>query len=105
MSDRNGDFGRGTLEVYKADKKQWAPACARNWDPKQSPSQVCSMLGYSSVNASQLLRGLNSTIHLDPTSVMRMSQRKVSTLLKGYTSCNEKSGYPVAELTCTNFGT
>lgn len=55
LSSTNGDLGKGTLEIYKANKKRWEPACVRNWDNKNSPSKVCSMLGYSSVNSTRLM--------------------------------------------------
>lgn len=52
LSERNGDLGRGTLEIYKADLKVWKPACIGHWDSSTSPSAVCSLLGgYSSVNS------------------------------------------------------
>lgn len=106
LSSTNGDLGKGTLEVYKAAKKRWEPACIRNWILEESPTKVCSMLGYSSVNSSRLMRrGTNFTImsNQDPTAWMRMSQRKTTNLLKDYANCNDDKSQIVAELTCTNF--
>jgi atrial natriuretic peptide-converting enzyme len=106
LSSTNGDLGKGTLEVYKASKKRWEPACIRNWVPEESPTKVCSLLGYSSVNSSRVLRrGTNITLlsNQDPTAFMRMSQRKSSNLLKDYSNCNDEKTQIVAELTCTNF--
>lgn len=106
LSSTNGDLGRGLLEVYKANKKQWEPACIRNWDEHESPTKVCSMLGYNSVNGSRLMRrGTNFTIasNQDPTAWMRMAQKKATNLLKDYANCNDDKTQVVAELTCTNF--
>lgn len=108
LSERNGDMGRGTVEVYKADKRQWAPACVRNFDPKSSPSAICSMLGYRSVNSSNMTMRVShkalKTIKNDPTGIWRMIQRKHSNMLKEFTSCPLNADYPVLELTCTNYG-
>lgn len=107
LSSTNGDIGKGTLEVYKAGKKRWEPACIRNWDTENSPVKVCSMLGYSAVNSSRLIkRGTNVTIapNHDTTTLMRMSQRKSSNnFLKDYANCEAEKNPVVAEMTCTNF--
>ncbi|XP_055607996.1 uncharacterized protein LOC129755498 [Uranotaenia lowii] len=106
LSERNGDLGRGTLEVYKAELKQWAPACVRNWDPAASPAKICSMLGYSSVNSSRTtMRGSNRTLigTKDASSMWRMYQKKHSNMIKEFNSCDINARYPVAELTCSNF--
>lgn len=106
LSSTNGDVGKGMLEVYKANKKRWEPACIRNWS-SNSPVKVCSMLGYSAVNSSQLVkRGTNITIvsNHDATTMMRMNQRKSSNnFLKDYANCNDEKTQVVAEMTCTNF--
>uniref|UniRef100_A0AAG5DCH2 Scavenger receptor class A n=1 Tax=Anopheles atroparvus TaxID=41427 RepID=A0AAG5DCH2_ANOAO len=106
LSERNGDLGRGTLEVYKADLKQWAPACVKNWDPSTSPTTICSLLGYSSVNSSRTtMRGSNRTLvsTKDASAMWRMNQKKNPNLIKEFNSCDINSRYPVAELTCSNF--
>ncbi|XP_055528034.1 uncharacterized protein LOC129720570 isoform X2 [Wyeomyia smithii] len=106
LSERNGDLGRGTLEVFKGDKNQWAPACVKNWDPATSPTTICSMLGYSSVNSSRTtMRGSNRTVVgiKDASSMWRMYQKKHGNMIKEFNSCDINSRYPVAELTCSNF--
>lgn len=112
LSGQNGDMGRGILEVYKPsannnDKGEWKPACVRNWDSKTSPTLICSMLGYRSVNSSNMtMRISNRTImprKQDASSVMRMIQRRQSNLLKEFTSCTSENDYPVVALTCTNY--
>lgn len=107
LSERNGDLGRGTLEVYKADLKQWTPACVKNWDPATSPTMICSMLGYSSVNSSRTtMRGSNRTLvsTKDASLMWRMFQKKHTNMLKEFNSCDVNTRYPVAELTCSNYG-
>lgn len=107
LSERNGDLGKGTLEVYRADIKLWAPACVTNWDSAASPTAVCSMLGYSSVNSSRLkMRGSNITMNpstKNSRAMMRMNNEKNSNLMKEFAKCGGNGEYPVAELTCTNF--
>lgn len=112
LSERNGDQGKGILEVYKADIKQWAPACVNNWDGTTSPSAVCSMLGYSAVNGSWIKMPnpnfpnytMVATTEKDTTSMWQMIQKKKTNLMKEFISCPNKDVYhPVAELSCSNF--
>lgn len=107
LSSTNGDVGKGTLEVYKAGKKRWEPACIRNWEDQNSAPKICSMLGYSAVNSSRLVKhGTNMTIapNHDTTTMMRFSQRKSSNnFLKDYVNCDTEKTPVVAEITCTNF--
>lgn len=106
LSSTNGDLGKGTVEVYRAGKKRWEPACIKHW-VKESPTLVCSALGYASVNSSRLvLRGTNHSAlsNQDATAWMRMSQKKSGNILKEHVNClQEKKTQMVAELTCTNF--
>lgn len=110
LSERNGDLGRGVLEIYKADVKQWATACVRNWDPSISPSKICSMLGYSSVNATKVTpHGSNVTLNQSPArdgaSLLRMQpNKKHYNMFKDFSNCSTKKDYFQVELTCSNFG-
>ncbi|XP_063697849.1 uncharacterized protein LOC134828792 [Culicoides brevitarsis] len=112
LSGQNGDMGRGVLEVYKPsasnnDKGEWKPACVRNWDSKTSPTLICSMLGYRSVNSSNMTMRISNRPIMPPkqdaSKVMRMIQRRQSNLLKEFTSCTSEHDYPVVQLTCTNY--
>lgn len=106
LSSTNGDLGKGTLEVYKASKKQWEPACVTQWNKTESPTKVCSILGYRSVNSSRLVKpGTNITVdsNQDPAAHMRSAQRKASNMLRDFTDCDTEKIQNVAELTCTNF--
>ncbi|GAB0096205.1 atrial natriuretic peptide-converting enzyme isoform X1 [Sergentomyia squamirostris] len=106
LSERNGDLGHGTLEVYRANVKKWAPACISNWDSATSPATVCSMLGYNAVNSSRLkMIGTNITMvppTKDTPAMWRMYQKRQTNLMKEFTNC-PSSMYPVVELSCSNF--
>jgi atrial natriuretic peptide-converting enzyme len=105
LSSTNGDLGKGTLEIYKANKKQWEPACIKNWDSRDTPTKICSMLGYSSVNSSRLVtRGTNYTYSMSQDAMaMRMAQRpRPSNILRDYANCTTERTQLVAELSCTN---
>lgn len=108
LSDRNGDMGKGVLEVFKPKEQEWSPACVKNWDRSVSPTAVCSMLGYSSVNATGVVtrntrRTLLASVNVS-TDIWRMYSKKRSNLMREFSSCKQKEDYPIAELTCTNFG-
>lgn len=104
LRERNGDLGKGTLEVYAVNVKKWQPACVQHWDKSTSPSIVCSMLGYSSVNSSHLtMRGKNSTIVLPKKTKRRMHQKNNTNLIKEFSSCTDEN-YPIVDLTCVNYG-
>lgn len=109
LNERNGDLGKGILEIYKVQMKKWVPACVQHWNPSTSPASVCSMLGYSSVNSSKLtMRDTNLTLSpsatsKDETAIWRMYQRKRSNLIKEFASC-PNDNHPVVELTCSNYG-
>ncbi len=108
LSDRYGDIGKGTLEVYKPDIKEWVPACINdNWDHSTSPSTVCTMLGYSSVNSSRLFvreTKLPMSYNKDIQAMWRSSQKKHSNILKQFNSCPVHETYQTVNLTCTNYG-
>lgn len=110
LNERNGDLGKGILEIYKVQMKKWVPACVQHWNPSTSPASVCSMLGYSSVNSSKLtMRDTNLTLSpsatsKDETAIWRMYQRKRSNLIKEFASC-PNDNHPVVDLTCSNYGT
>lgn len=111
LSERNGDLGKGILEIYKVSLKKWVPACVSNWNPNSSPTMVCSLLGYNSVNSSRItMRNTNQTLTpsptsgKDPNSIARMYQRKKTNLIKEFGSCSSNENHPVIDLTCSNYG-
>lgn len=111
LSERNGDLGKGILEIYKVNLKKWVPACVTNWNHHISPTVVCSLLGYNSVNSSRITtRDTNQTLTpsstngKDPNSIARMYQRKKTNLIKEFGSCSSNENHPVIDLTCSNYG-
>ncbi len=102
LSSTNGDLGKGMLEIYKANKKRWEPACIHNWDANQTPAKLCSLLGYSSVNNSRLVnKGSNVTLY--PSLDIRMSQRRITNIFQDYANCNDSKRIVNVELTCSKF--
>lgn len=111
LSERNGDLGKGILEIYKVGLKKWVPACVSNWNQNSSPTMVCSLLGYNSVNSSRItMRNTNQTLtpssanSKDPNNIVRMYQRKKTNLIKEFGSCSSNENHPVIDLTCSNYG-
>ncbi|XP_060654943.1 uncharacterized protein LOC132790440 [Drosophila nasuta] len=107
LSERNGDVGSGVLEVYRMKKRQWMPACVKNWDRAVSPSAVCSILGYSSVNATSVVtqrthRPLLASVNVS-TDIWKLYAKRRSTLMQEFANCRQTEDYPIAELTCSNF--
>ncbi|KAM8714226.1 hypothetical protein ACLKA7_014377 [Drosophila subpalustris] len=107
LSERNGDVGSGVLEVYRMKKRQWMPACVKNWDRAVSPSAVCSILGYSSVNATSVVtqrthRPLLASVNVS-TDIWKLYAKRRSTLMQEFANCRQSEDYPIAELTCSNF--
>lgn len=45
LSDRNGDIGKGKLEVYHARKGKFLPACIADLSKTRAKS-ICELLGY-----------------------------------------------------------
>nr|XP_017014807.2 uncharacterized protein LOC108069309 [Drosophila takahashii] len=106
LSERNGDVGTGVLEVYRIGH-QWMPACVKNWDRAVSPSAVCSILGYSAVNATSVLtlrtqRPLLASVNVS-TDIWKMYAKRKSTLMQEFANCKKTEDYPIAELTCSNY--
>lgn len=106
LSDRSGDVGKGMLEVFKPLQKKWVPACIGLWDVYTSPKEVCTLLGYSSVNSTQLsvrFSGEMVSPTNDPTNQWRITQ-KHRNLLKEFNNCTEDQNYRVLNITCGNYG-
>ncbi|XP_049826368.1 atrial natriuretic peptide-converting enzyme [Aethina tumida] len=104
LSERNGDEGKGQLEVYRPDQEKWVPACVAHWDEK-SAKDICSRLGYSHANTSSLLNGRDISsppIH-ETTTLWRMNQNKPpKNLIRELGSCNGTT-YPTVKLSCINY--
>ncbi|XP_067631299.1 uncharacterized protein Corin isoform X2 [Eurosta solidaginis] len=107
LSERNGDLGKGVLEVYRMSSQKWTPACVKNWDRAVSPTTVCSMLGYSAVNATSVVtlkthRPLLTSINVS-TIIWKMYGKKHTNLMQELSKCSPDEDYPIAELTCANY--
>ncbi|CAG9855495.1 unnamed protein product [Phyllotreta striolata] len=108
LSERNGDEGKGQLEVYRPEQEKWVPACMAtvHWDEKISAKNICSLLGYSTANYSRLLRGVDSQsppIH-EKIDIWKLNQNKRSkNLMKEFSSCSPEKNYPTVQLSCTNY--
>lgn len=107
LSDRNGDLGKGVLEVFRFSSHKWTPACVKNWDRSVSPTAVCSMLGYNSVNATSVVtqkthRPLLTSVNVS-TDIWKMYSKRRSNLMHEFSSCTPEEDFPIAELTCANF--
>lgn len=89
-------------------KRSWVPACVKNWDRAVSPSAVCSLLGYSAVNATSVVtqrthRPLLASVNVS-TDIWKLYAKRRSTLMQEFANCRPTEDYPIAELTCSNFG-
>ncbi|XP_048507998.1 atrial natriuretic peptide-converting enzyme [Athalia rosae] len=108
LSERNGDIGRGRLEIYHAENGDFSPACVRNWDATTSPHQICSFLGYTVANSSVLSRN-GTNFPMPPqkieTSVRwRLAQKTNTNILKELRRCSKYESYPTVELACSEYG-
>lgn len=99
------------MEIYRVSLKKWVPACVTHWNPATSPTMVCSLLGYNSVNSSRItMRATNQTLtpsvtnFKDSNGIWRMYQRKKNNLIKEFASCSTNENHPVIDLTCSNYG-
>ncbi|XP_056646933.1 atrial natriuretic peptide-converting enzyme [Diorhabda sublineata] len=105
LSERNGDEGKGQLEVYRPNQEKWVPACVVHWDDRTSAKTICSLLGYSKANYSRLLQGVDiqSPIIHETTAIWRFNQHKrPKNLIREFAACPEKN-YPTVHLSCTNY--
>lgn len=110
LSGRNGDLGTGILEVYRISHHRWTPACVKLWDRSVSPMAVCSMLGYKSVNATTVITQKTHRPLLTSVNVSDViwktydTKHHKSMLMQELLNCSPDEDYPIAELTCSNFG-
>lgn len=98
LSTRNGDIGKGIVEVYRPLEKQWVAACAEGSKVSDS-ANVCSLLGYRSVTFS----GISGS---PKTRSGNGIEDKTMTMLKSFRNCIKPTPntYPTLQLTCTNYG-
>ncbi|XP_033209606.1 atrial natriuretic peptide-converting enzyme-like isoform X2 [Belonocnema kinseyi] len=106
LSTRNGDIGRGRLEVYHAENGHYLPACIKHWE-SNSAETICSMLGYKIANSSFLyLKGSNDSLmesKLETSQQWRQDQNTKVNLLKEFHQCEDRKIYPSVELSCSQY--
>lgn len=105
LSERNGDEGRGQLELFRPDQQQWIPACMAHWDPDTSPHSICALLGYSNVNVTKLIRGREplQTPPLEEITKWRIRQHmRHINMLRDFRACNGNS-FPSVNIVCKNY--
>ncbi|XP_060537092.1 atrial natriuretic peptide-converting enzyme-like [Cylas formicarius] len=102
LSDRNGDEGKGQLEVFRPDQEKWVPACIAHWDEHLSKN-ICFLLGYANTNYSRVLRDKKSTEMITESRYPREQHpHKRFNLIREFASCNG-TNYPTVDLICTNY--
>ncbi|GJQ67502.1 SCRASP2 [Trypoxylus dichotomus] len=105
LSERNGDEGKGQLEIYRPDQQKWMPACISSWN-SSSGTAICGLLGYSTNNGSRLIKVSDSSVYYsmqETTQIWRNHQnKKPKNLLREFGSCRGKT-YTAVEITCTNY--
>ncbi|XP_031338612.1 atrial natriuretic peptide-converting enzyme-like isoform X2 [Photinus pyralis] len=105
LSERNGNEGRGQLEIFRPELQKWTPACITHWDQATSPAAICSLLGYLHANGSRLFKGKDINVSRpvqETTAIWRMHQNKrPKNMLREFGSCSG-TAYPTVDLICTN---
>ncbi|XP_066247331.1 atrial natriuretic peptide-converting enzyme-like isoform X1 [Euwallacea similis] len=105
LSERNGDEGRGLLEVFRPDQSKWVPACITQYDEHYF-RYICFLLGYANVNHSKVIEN-PSQISTDVVSGSRYPSRDKQphrryNLIRELASCNT-TNYPTVDLVCTEY--
>ncbi|KAL4705621.1 hypothetical protein ACJJTC_018743 [Scirpophaga incertulas] len=106
LSEMNGDVGRGELQVYRAVNQSWYPACLSSIDDTTA-LKLCSMLGYSSVNTSEVAvaaraRGRAPLPLQGAAQSYRAFQRSEGGLLRELRECRHDASR--VHLVCDNYG-
>ncbi|XP_015603349.1 atrial natriuretic peptide-converting enzyme, partial [Cephus cinctus] len=106
LSERNGDIGRGSLEVYHAEKGKFLPACITHWESTLAHT-VCSLLGYRIADSSSLwTRASNGTVvesQVETSQQWRLAQKSQINLLKEFQECEDPTEHSTVELTCSEY--
>ncbi|XP_015120574.1 atrial natriuretic peptide-converting enzyme [Diachasma alloeum] len=106
LSERNGDFGKGRLQVYHAENRTFIPACITHWE-STSAQAICRLLGYNIVNSSAFsMKSNNMTVsepQIDTSQRWRLAQKGQGNLLKDLQTCTDHSDYRTVELACSEY--
>ncbi|XP_029661736.1 atrial natriuretic peptide-converting enzyme [Formica exsecta] len=96
LNPKQGDIGKGRLEVYHAEMGRYMPACVSN-SYLMSADQICNMIGYTVSNESSLPNATQN-------DGIRIKYYRNSTLLKLFQGCiKERESYPKIKLSCTGY--
>nr|KAF7435742.1 hypothetical protein H0235_003933 [Vespula pensylvanica] len=105
LSQKNGDIGKGLLEVYHAEMGKFMPACI---PPKAhvTAQAICSLLGYTVALSSTFSTkdGNLTTIQAfnESNQYRRLTPKR--SLLKKFQACVKEDGdYPTVKLTCSEY--
>ncbi|XP_008211465.1 atrial natriuretic peptide-converting enzyme isoform X2 [Nasonia vitripennis] len=106
LSERNGDVGRGRLEVYHARKGKFIPACIAHWTPSRAKS-MCALLGYKLVNSSTLVMSESNVSIAEPvletSQRWRLAQKNQGNLLQELQQCSDQKDYSSIDLVCSGY--
>ncbi|KAL3290052.1 hypothetical protein HHI36_023423 [Cryptolaemus montrouzieri] len=102
LSERNGDEGKGQLEVYRPDMENWVPACVQHWDQHSFPKYICSLLGYSNVTHTQLIGATESPRPYESSAWHQHKSKRSRNLIRQFGSCNG-TNYPTVEMSCGSY--
>ncbi|XP_043284206.1 atrial natriuretic peptide-converting enzyme isoform X2 [Venturia canescens] len=106
LSDRNGDIGKGRLQIYHAENGSFIPACIANWEDT-SARAICKLLGYDAVDSSTLSMKNNNVSMVKPimdtSQRWRLAQKGQGNLLEELQECTDRSDYQTVELACSEY--
>ncbi|XP_050446690.1 atrial natriuretic peptide-converting enzyme [Cataglyphis hispanica] len=97
LNPKQGDFGKGRLEVYHAEMGRYMPACISNSD--LTADEMCDMIGYTASSEPSMLMN-NATQNV----TQNVTHDENSTVLKLFQGCiKEREPYPIIKLSCTGY--
>ncbi|KAJ8670591.1 hypothetical protein QAD02_001850 [Eretmocerus hayati] len=106
LSERNGDVGKGRLEVYDARNGSFIPACVKHLTSATAKS-ICELLGYKSVDHSKIVRSKSNvtvdTPLLETPQSWRLTHRNQTNLLQQFKQCSNEEDYQAIDLVCSGY--
>ncbi|XP_046818808.1 uncharacterized protein LOC124424171 isoform X1 [Vespa crabro] len=105
LSQKNGDIGKGLLEVYHAEMGKFMPACI---PPKMhvTAQAICSLLGYTVALSSDFSNKDGNLTMIQAFNESNQYRRLTPkrSLLKKFQACvKEDEDYPTVKLTCSEY--
>ncbi|XP_058798325.1 atrial natriuretic peptide-converting enzyme-like [Phymastichus coffea] len=106
LSERNGDVGKGRLEVYHAERGKYIAACVKYWT-RNTAKDICKVLGYKSTNTWNLLKSESNQTVVKPVQEMsaqwRLAPKSEGNLLQDLKECSNQRDYTTIDLVCTGY--